>query len=106
MAGCRLHCPYRTLEDVLYDHPDVAEVAVIGVPDEKWGETVKALVVLQPGRAGDEAALIAHCKGRPAGYKGPTSVEFRDALPRTTTGKLQKFRLREPYWVDRSRAVN
>ncbi|MFJ3792367.1 AMP-binding protein [Kitasatospora sp. NPDC090091] len=97
------------VEDCLYDHPAVAEAAVIGVPDEKWGETVKALVVLKPGpeAAGvSEADLIAHCKQRLAGYKSPTSVEFRDALPRTTTGKLQKFRLREPYWAGRERKVN
>ncbi|GGV36724.1 AMP-dependent synthetase [Kitasatospora herbaricolor] len=94
------------VEDCLYDHPAVAEVAVIGVPDEKWGETVKALVVLKPGGATDEAELIAHCKQRLAGYKSPTSVEFREALARTTTGKLQKFRLREPYWEGRERGVN
>ncbi|MFI6446707.1 AMP-binding protein [Kitasatospora sp. NPDC050543] len=94
------------VEDCLYDHPAVGEVAVIGVPDEKWGETVKALVVLKAGRSADEAELIAHCKQRLAGYKSPTSVEFRDALPRTTTGKLQKFRLREPYWAGRERGVN
>ncbi|WP_371482587.1 AMP-binding protein [Kitasatospora sp. NBC_00315] len=94
------------VEDCLYDHPAVAEVAVIGVPDEKWGETVKALVVLKPGRTASEADLIAHCKQRLAGYKSPTSVEFRDVLARTTTGKLQKFRLREPYWTGRERGVN
>ncbi|MFF8774219.1 AMP-binding protein [Kitasatospora sp. NPDC015120] len=94
------------VEDCLYDHPSVAEVAVIGVPDAKWGETVKALVVLKPGAETGEADLIAHCKQRLAGYKSPTSVEFRDALPRTTTGKLQKFRLREPYWSGRERGVN
>ncbi|MEV6974493.1 AMP-binding protein [Kitasatospora sp. NPDC093806] len=94
------------VEDCLYDHPAVAEVAVIGVPDAKWGETVKALVVLKPGAEAGEADLIAHCKQRLAGYKSPTSVEFRDALPRTTTGKLQKFRLREPYWEGRDRKVN
>ena len=94
------------VEDCLYDHPAVAEVAVIGVPDEKWGETVKALVVLKPGRSADEAELIAHCKARLAGYKSPTSVEFRATLARTATGKLQKFRLREPYWTDRERGVN
>ncbi|MER6299629.1 AMP-binding protein [Kitasatospora sp. NPDC001539] len=95
------------VEDCLYSHPAVAEAAVIGVPHEKWGETVKALVVLREGR-GDvtEAELIAHCKQRLAGYKSPTSVEFRDALPRTATGKLQKFRLREPYWTGRERQVN
>ncbi|GAA0654731.1 AMP-binding protein [Kitasatospora atroaurantiaca] len=94
------------VEDCLYGHPAVAEVAVIGVPDRKWGETVKALVVLKDGQSADEAALIAHCKQRLAGYKAPTSVEFRDSLPRTTTGKLQKFRLREPYWAGRAREVN
>jgi len=94
------------VEDCLYDHPAVAEVAVIGVPDEKWGETVKALVVLREGQHADEAELIAHCKQRLAGYKAPTSVEFRDVLARTTTGKLQKFRLREPYWNGRERRVN
>ncbi|WP_327676051.1 AMP-binding protein [Kitasatospora sp. NBC_00458] len=94
------------VEDCLYDHPAVGEVAVIGVPDAKWGETVKALVVLKPGAEAGEAELIAHCKARLAGYKSPTSVEFRDDLPRTTTGKLQKFRLREPYWAGRERKVN
>ncbi|MGW6918416.1 AMP-binding protein [Kitasatospora sp. NPDC054939] len=94
------------VEDCLYGHPAVAEVAVIGVPDEKWGETVKALVVLKPGRTADEAELIAHCKQRLAGYKSPTSVEFRETLARTATGKLQKFRLREPYWQGRERRVN
>ncbi|HWD06358.1 MAG TPA: AMP-binding protein [Amycolatopsis sp.] len=89
------------VEDTLFSHPAVAEVAVIGVPSEKWGETIKALVVLAPGAAagpGTEAELIAWCKGRIAGYKAPTSVEFRDALSRTATGKLQKFKLRAPYW--------
>lgn len=94
------------VEDCLYDHPAVAEVAVIGVPDERWGETVKALVVLREGQTAGEAELIAHCKQRLAGYKAPTSVEIRESLARTATGKLQKFRLREPYWRDRSRQVN
>ncbi|WP_431677767.1 AMP-binding protein [Kitasatospora sp. KL5] len=94
------------VEDCLYGHPAVAEVAVIGVPDEKWGETIKALVVLRDGSKAEEAELIAHCKQRLAGYKAPTSVEFRTELTRTATGKLQKFRLREPYWAGRERKVN
>jgi acyl-CoA synthetase (AMP-forming)/AMP-acid ligase II len=94
------------VEDALFSHPSVAEVAVIGVPDEKWGETVKALVVLAPGRPADETELIKHCKQRLAGYKAPTSVEFRDELARTATGKLQKFKLRKPYWAGNERQVN
>jgi fatty-acyl-CoA synthase len=91
---------------VIFSHPAVAEVCVIGVPDEKWGETIKALVVLTPGEDVTEAELIKWCKERAAGYKAPTSVEFRDELARTATGKLQKFKLRAPYWEGRERQVN
>jgi len=97
------------VEDVLFSHPAVAEVCVIGVPDEKWGETIKALVVLASDSETSEvteAELIAWCKERAAGYKAPTSVEFRDELARTATGKLQKFKLRAPYWEGRERQVN
>jgi acyl-CoA synthetase (AMP-forming)/AMP-acid ligase II len=94
------------VEDCIYACEGVAECAVIGVPDEKWGETIKAIVVRTPGSAVDEAAVIAHCKKRIAGYKAPTSVEFVDTIPRTATGKVQKFRLREPYWTGRDRQVN
>jgi fatty-acyl-CoA synthase len=86
------------LEARLYEHPDVVDAAVIGVPHERWGETPKALVVLAAGAALDEPALIAFCRERLAGFKCPTSVEARDSLPRTATGKVQKFVLREPYW--------
>ncbi|MGY2874431.1 fatty-acyl-CoA synthase [Marmoricola sp. URHA0025 HA25] len=94
------------VEDVIFSHPDVAEVAVIGVPDEKWGETIKALVVRAEGSELTEADLIAYCKSKVAGYKAPTSVEFREVLARTATGKLQKFKLRAPYWEGRARQVN
>ena len=94
------------VEDALFSHPDVAEVAVIGVPDEKWGETVKALVVLNAGATADEGALITWCRDRLAHYKCPTSVEMRDQLARTATGKLQKFKLRAPFWEGRDRQIS
>ncbi len=96
------------VEDALYSHPAVAEVAVIGVPDDKWGETVKALVVLRAEFVGsvEPETLIEHCRGLLAHFKCPTSVEFRQELPRTATGKLQKFKLRQPYWEGRERLVN
>jgi fatty-acyl-CoA synthase len=94
------------VEDCIYSCDGVAEVAVIGIPDEKWGETIKAIVVTTPGAEIDEAGVITHCKNRIAGFKAPTSVEFVDAIPRTATGKVQKFKLREPYWPGRDRQVN
>ncbi len=94
------------VEDVIFSHPDVAEVAVIGVPDEKWGETIKALVVKTEGSDLTEQELIDYCKSKVARYKAPSSVEFRDELARTATGKLQKFKLRQEYWEGRERQVN
>ena len=94
------------VEDCLYQHPGVAEVCVIGVPDDKWGETVKALVVLKAGSDATEADLIAHCRATLTHFKCPTSVEFRAEFARTSTGKLQKFKIREPYWEGRTRQVN
>ena len=77
-------------------HPSVREVAVIGIPDEKWGELVTALVVLdESAEPVDESALITHCRTRLAGYKCPKRVEVRSELARTATGKIQKFKLRE-----------
>jgi acyl-CoA synthetase (AMP-forming)/AMP-acid ligase II len=94
------------VEDRLFSHPAVAEVAVIGVPSDKWGETIKALVVLADGQSVTEQDLIDHCRAGLARYKAPTSVEFRDSIPRTATGKVQKFKLRQPYWSGRERQVN
>jgi len=94
------------VEDVIFSHPDVAEVAVIGVPDEKWGETIKALVVRTEGSEMTEQDLIDYCKSRVARFKAPSSVEFREELARTATGKLQKFKLRKQYWEGRDRQVN
>jgi fatty-acyl-CoA synthase len=93
------------VEDVLTSHPAVREVAVIGIPDEKWGELVTGLVVTD-GSEVTAADLIAHCRASLAGYKCPKRIEFVDSLPRTATGKLQKFKLREPFWADRDRLVN
>jgi len=94
------------VEDALFSHPDVSEVAVIGIPDEKWGELVLGLVVKTPGSALTEDELIAYCKTKLAGYKCPKKIEFREALARTATGKLQKFKLREAYWEGRTRQIN
>jgi acyl-CoA synthetase (AMP-forming)/AMP-acid ligase II len=94
------------VEDAIFSHSDVAEVAVIGVPDEKWGELVLALVVKTPGSALTSDELIAYTKTKLAGYKCPKRIEFRDVLARTATGKLQKFKLREEFWAGRDRKVN
>jgi fatty-acyl-CoA synthase len=88
------------VEDAIFSHPAVAEVAVIGAPHEKWGETVVALVVVVPDAEVTEQELRDHCRTRLAGFKVPSRVEFRDELSRTATGKLQKFKLRAPYWQD------
>lgn len=94
------------VEDAIFSHSDVAEVAVIGIPDEKWGELVLALVVKVPGSSLTEDDVIAFAKTKLAGYKCPKKVEFRDELARTSTGKLQKFKLRAPYWEGLERQVN
>ena len=94
------------VEDTLFSHPAVKEVAVIGVPHAKWGETVKALVVPADNVFTTERELIDYCKSKLAGYKCPTSVEFRTELARTATGKLQKYKLREQFWVGMARQVN
>jgi len=92
------------VEDVITSHPAVREVAVIGIPDQKWGELVTALVVANGGVTAEE--IITHCHGSLAGFKCPKRVEFVDSLPRTATGKLQKFKLREPYWAGQERQVH
>ena len=88
------------VEDVLYGHPAVLEAAVIGVPSERWGETPLAVVVLREGAAATAEEIIAHCRDRMAHFKAPTRVEFVAALPRTATGKLKKFELRETHWQE------
>jgi acyl-CoA synthetase (AMP-forming)/AMP-acid ligase II len=91
------------IERVLAEHPAVMEVAVIGVPDEQWGEVVKAVVSLHPGAAASEAELIGYCRDRLAHYKCPKSVDVVEALPRNPTGKILKRDLRAPYWQGRER---
>ena len=93
------------VEDALMSHPHVKEVAVIGIPDEKWGELVTALVV-PDGEEVTADELISHCRTSLAGYKCPKRVDFVDGLPRTATGKLQKFKLRQPFWEGHERQVN
>ena len=94
------------VENALASFPGIAEVAVIGVPSERWGETVKAVIVLKAGATAEPAAIMAHAKTLLAGYKCPTSVDFIEALPRNPTGKVLKKDLREPYWAGQARRIN
>jgi fatty-acyl-CoA synthase len=87
------------VEQAIVSHDAVLEVAVIGVPDEQWGERPKAFVVLRPGSDTGERELVDHCRARIARYKAPKAIEFIDELPKTSTGKVQKFELREREWA-------
>ena len=94
------------MESALSEHPAVGEVAVIGVPDAKWGEAVHAVIVLRPGAALAQDELIAWAKTRIAGFKTPRSVTFAETLPRNASGKLLKRELRAPFWVGQVRQVS
>jgi long-chain acyl-CoA synthetase len=93
------------VENALMAHPDVADVAVVGVPDERWGEAVKAVVVPVPTAQPDPAVLVAFCHERLAGYKCPKSIDFADSLPRNPSGKLLKREIRRPYWQGSDRFI-
>ena len=94
------------LEGILAGHPQVADVAVIGVPDDRWGESVKAIVVSTPGSDLTEEAVVEWSRARLAGFKRPRSVDFVQAIARNPTGKILKRELREPYWAGSARRVN
>lgn len=94
------------VESAIFGHPAVADVAVIGVPDERWGEAVKAVVVLKPGTEASEADILGFARQRIAAFKAPKSVDFVVALPRNASGKVLKRNLKEPYWAGKDRNVN
>ena len=105
VSGARNIYP-REVEEVLYSHPAIQEASVIGVPDEYWGEAVKAVVVLKPGAETTEEELISYCKQHLASYKKPKSVDFVDSLPKNPGGKIIKKELRQRYWKDQDRYVH
>lgn len=94
------------VENILYQHPAVLEAAVVAVPDEKWGEAIKAVVVLKHGNHASEEEIIVFCKNRIARYKAPRSVDFKDHLPKNSAGKILRKKIRENYWEGLNRRVH
>jgi fatty-acyl-CoA synthase len=94
------------VESAICDHPDVAEVAVVGVPDDQWGEAVKAIVVMKSGKQATSSDIINFTRERIAGFKTPKTVDFIEALPRNASGKILRRHLRDPYWAGKDRQVN
>jgi acyl-CoA synthetase (AMP-forming)/AMP-acid ligase II len=103
-GGFNVYC--AEVESAIMALPGVQECAVIGVPDEKWGEAVKAIVVLKDGESLIEEAVLAHCKATLGGVKSPKSVEFWREIPKTPVGKLDRKSMRKPYWADADREVH
>jgi acyl-CoA synthetase (AMP-forming)/AMP-acid ligase II len=94
------------VEDAIYAHPQVLDVAVVGVPDDKWGEAIKAFVVLNEGSSISAEDIIEFSRTRIAKFKCPKSIDFIDVLPRNMSGKILRRELRDPYWEGKERAVN
>ena len=94
------------VESAIFGHDCVSDVAVIGIPDDKWGEAVKAIVVLKNGKTSSEEEIISFVKERIAGFKSPKSVDFISELPRNPSGKILKKELRAPYWEGKERQIN
>src|SRR5690606_6657075 len=111
-APCPYTTPFRStistieVEQAIVSHPAVLEAAVVGVPDERWGERPKAFVVLREGKVATPEDIVAHVRDRLAHYKAPDAVEVIDELPKTSTGKIQKYVLREAEWEGRTARIN
>ena len=95
----------KEIEDALYEHPAIAECAVFGIPDDRFGEVPAACVLLQPGKTATEDEIVAHCAARLARFKRPRLVKFVDDFPKTPIGKIQKNLLKDPYWADKEKKI-
>ena len=105
VLGHRLNISTIEVEQAVAKHPAVLECAVVAIPDEKWGERPKAFVTLKPGASASEADIIEFCRQNIARFKCPAAVEFGE-LPKTSTGKIQKFVLRDKEWAGRAKRIN